>query len=404
MGRAACRSNLLISTVIKIALVSTHWSHLEYRFLAGALHYADTQSGVFIRPFAPCNDMADTATEVKRWGAKGVFGIIESSDLTQFVAAQSEPLPIVNFGQTNGFSNVTTIVGDFNVFLDKAVSHLRQLEPRSFGMFSLEEAGANDEYFINRFIEETRPANPKEAALILHVPHDIITDPDAEVRPVPEALATWLQALPKPAGIICPNFRGGNYLVRCCTALGVKVPEEVAIVSSDDLDFCLSCKPTLTSLLPSMEILGTKAAQLLMSILRGTEKPPQKVRVENTELIVRESTGRRRPEICDITAALAYIQTNATRGISVEQVVQETQRVSLPTFYNYFRKSTGKSPAEAIRDRQLQEVRHLLSSTELPLGMISKLCGFSSANVMARTFRIAEFMSPRDYRKRHKQK
>ena len=388
--------------MIKLALVSTHWSRLEHRFLAGSLHYADARPGVLIRDFAPCKDIVATAAEVKRWGASGIFGIIESPDLNRFVPALSEPIPIVNCGLTTAFPNVTTIACNFNAFLERSLAHLRQVGLKSFGMFSFKEDGSNDERWTTRFLEETRPANSRKATLIQSVPHAIITNPDADVRPVPEALAAWLRELPKPAGIICTHFRSGNYLARCCKALGVMVPKEVAIVASDDPDFCLSCEPTLTSIMPAMEILGTRAAQLLVGILQGTEKQPRKVLMENTEIIVRESTGRRRPEICDVAAALAYIRSNATRGISVEEVIRETQRVSKPTFHNYFRQATGKSPAQAIRDRQLEEVRRLLSSTELPVDMISKLCGFSCSHVMARTFRSAEFMSPRDYRKRHK--
>ncbi|MEI9863946.1 MAG: hypothetical protein WDN00_05230 [Limisphaerales bacterium] len=41
----------------------------------------------------------------------------------------------------------------------------------------------------------------------------------------------------------------------------------------------------------------------------------------------------------------------------------------------------------------------MLTTTDLPLGMISDLSGFSSANVLARVFRIAEGTTPRDFRK-----
>jgi LacI family transcriptional regulator len=395
-----------MAKAFKLALVSTHWSRLEHRFLAGALQYADTHHSVVIRVFAPSNDIVSTAAEVERWGANGVLGIIHSSDLNKFVPLQSDSIPIVNFGATNEFQNVTTIVGDFKVFLQKSISHLRQLGLKSFGLFSLEEAGTNDERYTNQFILETRPTNPAGATLILPVPQEmreVVTNPHADVRPVPKALANWLQELPKPAGIICTHFRSGNYLVRCCNALNVAVPKEVAVVASDDLDFCLAADPTLTSIMPSMEILGTKAAKVLVGILEGTEKPPRTLRVENIEMIFRESTGLRRPKICDIGAALAYIQANATRGISVDQIIQETQRVSAPTFHSHFREATGKSPAQAIRNRQLDEVRRLLTSTELPLDMISDLCGFSSSNAMARKFRAAEFMTPKSYRKHHKQ-
>jgi AraC-like DNA-binding protein len=61
----------------------------------------------------------------------------------------------------------------------------------------------------------------------------------------------------------------------------------------------------------------------------------------------------------------------------------------------------GKTPAQAIRERQLQEVRRLITGTELPITMISDLCGFSSPKVLARSFRTAEGTTLRAYRNRH---
>ena len=178
------------------------------------------------------------------------------------------------------------------------------------------------------------------------------------------------------------------------------VPRDIAIVASDDADLCLSCEPTLTSILPSMEVLGIEMIRLLVGILQKPEKQSRTVRLAEIEMVVRESTGQRRPA-CDVAAALEYIQVNATRGINVAQIIKETQRVSKPTFHTYFREATGRSPAQAIRDRQLQEVRRLLTDTNLPMETISDLCGFSGRAVMTRLFNSVEFMSPRKYRQRH---
>jgi LacI family transcriptional regulator len=115
---------------------------------------------------------------------------------------------------------------------------------------------------------------------------------------------------------------------------------------------------------------------------------------------VRGSTGLRKPEICDIAGALKFIDENACRGITAEQLIKETQSVSKPTFHRRFQEMVGKSPAEAIRDRKLDEVRRLLVSTELPVTMISDLAGFSSALFLSKVFRKVEGVTMSDYRKR----
>jgi len=388
-------------TTQKIALVSANWTRWEHRLLSGALRYADAHPGVFVRPFAPYEKMLTTLKEIEAWGAAGVFGILENDDLKQLVARSRGRLPVVNCALAGDHPNVVTVLGDITAFLDHAVGHLRQMGLRSIGMLMVEEGQHVQERLVNPFLKLTQPARPEDAACVLQVDRKTVWNPDSNVRPVPEKLAAWLKRLPKPSGVVCPPLGGGGYLIRCCKALKLRVPEDIAVVGSDETDLSLACEPTLTSVVLSMELVGFEAVQVLSGMIQGTRPPSNIVRLKSAELTVRESTGRRRPEICDIAAALECIQTNATRGISVEQVIRQTQKVSRVTFHRRFRETTGRSPAEAIRDRQLQEVRRLLRDTELPVAMISDLAGFSSSKVLARTFRAAEKMTPRDFRQQH---
>jgi len=206
--------------------------------------------------------------------------------------------------------------------------------------------------------------------------------------------------LPKPTGILCLTHGGGGYLIRCCHALGLRVPEDIAVIGGDDLDLSLASDPTLTSIVKAHEMLGFEAIRILKDWVAGIKPPASPVRFHRMELHVRGSTGLRKPEICDIAGALKCLEENACRGITVEQLIKQTQSVSMPTFHRRFREVVGKSPAEAIRDRKLDEVRRLLISTDLPITMVSDLAGFTSAMVLARSFRTVEGMSLSDYRKR----
>jgi LacI family transcriptional regulator len=269
-------------------------------------------------------------------------------------------------------------------------------------MLMVEETPGLHERLLKPFLETLKPAQRGAAGLIVPINRDVVWSPEAEVRPVPPKLAEWLKHLPKPVGILCPQLGGGGYLIRVCHALKLRVPEDVAVVGSDDVDLSLASDPTLTSVVLSMDLIGFDAVKILSGMMAGKQPPASTIRLKSAELSVRESTGLRRPEICDIAGALEFIQTNATRGITVEQVIQQTQRVSKVTFHRRFQEAVGKSPAEAIRDRKLDEVRRLLTSTDLPLAMVSDLCGFSSAKVLARVFRMVEATTPRDFRKNHK--
>ncbi len=77
-----------------------------------------------------------------------------------------------------------------------------------------------------------------------------------------------------------------------CRALGVRVPEEVSVTGFDDLDLAVHLEPPLTTVRVPAAELGEKAADYLLTRIRGSAVPD---RVELTaSLIVRGSTGRPR--------------------------------------------------------------------------------------------------------------
>ena len=387
-------------SIRKVAFVSPVWTTWQHRLMAGALRYADAHPRIRIRGFAPAHDLKATAAELESWGAEGLFGALEYDDLNRVFGSLKRPLPLVNSALSAERPGMVTVIGDFSAFVEKAVSHLRQLGLRSLAVLVLEEGPQVRENLVKTFLRIAKPRNPAKASLVYAADRAALWNPEAPVKPVPRRLAHWLGELPKPTGILCCHLGGGGYIIRCCRALGLRVPEDVAVIGSDDTDLCLASDPTLTSVLLSLETVGFEAMRLLMEMIAGHPPASATVRLRCADLHVRESTGARRPEICDIAGALECIQEQACRGITVQEVIRQTQRVSRVTFHKRFHEIVGKTPAQALRERQLQEVRRLLTGTELPIAMISDLSGFSSPKVLARAFRAVEGSTLRAYRMR----
>jgi LacI family transcriptional regulator len=380
----------------KIAMVAPQWGRWLHRLLAGALQYANAHPHIVIRPFTTFGNCASVVQELERWGAAGILGGFQEEELRETRQALSKPIPIVNCFAVGPHPGVVSLVSDASLFLERAVDHLRHLGIRNFGVLFTEHVPDAEVRVLQPF---RRLTQPNTSSLIVPVDRTKLMDPESDILPVPTELAEWLRKLPKPSGVLCMALGSGPYLIRCCTALGLKVPGDIAVVGSDDTDLSLSCIPTLTSIVPGIEEVGMEAVRLLVGMADGAAAPDPYVRLKAFDLVVRESTGQRRPTHCDIAGALGYIEKNATKGITVGQLMRETQEVSAPTFHQSFRAATGKSPAQAIRERQMEEVRRLLKTTELPMSMISELSGFSSTNVMTRQFQRTEGMPPRAYRK-----
>lgn len=388
-----------MSKALKIAFVSPVWTTWQHRLMAGALRYADTHGRVMIRGFAPVPDLAAVVQELQSWGTRGIMGFMEHADAVSFLSQLSQPIPMVNNALAMEHPNVVTVVADFQAFVRQAVDHFRHLGVRHAAMLVLEDGPQIQKHLVEQFLRIVQPAKPGMACLVCPVEREKLWNAHAPVKPVPALLAEWLRILPKPTGILAPELGGGGYLIRCCQALGLRVPEDIAVIGGDDTDLSLAVEPTLTSMLPALETMGFEALRVLVDLIAGKRPPGSIVRLDCVELHVRESTGLHRSEICDIGAALQAIRDHACRGITVGQVIKQTQKVSKVTFHRRFQEVVGKSPAEVIRERKLDEVRRLLVATDLPLTMVSDLCGFSSAKVLARVFRAEEGTTPRDFRK-----
>ena len=73
---------------------------------------------------------------------------------------------------------------------------------------------------------------------------------------------------------------------------GMRVPEDVAVVGYDDIDFAAAATVPITSIRQPRDRIGTEAVELLLAAVDGTAEPRQIV--FQPELVVRGSTGARR--------------------------------------------------------------------------------------------------------------
>jgi DNA-binding LacI/PurR family transcriptional regulator len=92
----------------------------------------------------------------------------------------------------------------------------------------------------------------------------------------------------RPTAVYCDDdlLAGGVYLA--ARELGLRIPEDVAVVGFDDLPFAQVFDPPLTTIAIDPDELGATAFDLLARLMRG-EQPPG--RILPVELVVRGSTG-----------------------------------------------------------------------------------------------------------------
>jgi LacI family gluconate utilization system Gnt-I transcriptional repressor len=79
-----------------------------------------------------------------------------------------------------------------------------------------------------------------------------------------------------------------------CQRRGIRVPEDISIVGFNDLEFCASSYPALTSVATPRYAMGKQAAEIVLEIIRGSGQRPAQNRIDlGFAIVERQSAARR---------------------------------------------------------------------------------------------------------------
>jgi LacI family transcriptional regulator len=109
-----------------------------------------------------------------------------------------------------------------------------------------------------------------------------------------DAGARILGLSPRPTAIFCANDLLALGVLQAMVSAGVRVPEDVAIIGYDDIEFASAAAVPLTSVRQPAARIGQKAAELLIDETSGVGTHEHQTVVYAPELVVRESTRQRR--------------------------------------------------------------------------------------------------------------
>jgi len=114
----------------------------------------------------------------------------------------------------------------------------------------------------------------------------------AEGRRAGERIA-GMPASRRPSAAFCANDLLALGLLQQMVRLGLRVPDDLAIVGYDDIEFAEAAAVPLTSVSQPRQLLGRTAAELLLEEARGPEGHEHQQVMFAPELVVRASTRLR---------------------------------------------------------------------------------------------------------------
>jgi LacI family transcriptional regulator len=212
-------------------------------------------------------------------------------------------------------------------------------------------------------------------------------------------LASWVDSLPKPVGIMACHDPRGYQLVDACRRASVQVPDQVAIVAVDnDPVLCLMANPPMTSIDTDGIRTGYQAASRLHHMMIGEADAAAPMFIEPKKLVARRSSDMLAIDDPDIARAVRFIRDHACDGVRVDAVVRHVA-MSRSVFERRFKKILGRTPKAELLRIQIGRSCQLLTETDLGMAAIADQAGFSNEKYFSDAFFRQTKQRPTDYRR-----
>lgn len=218
-------------------------------------------------------------------------------------------------------------------------------------------------------------------------------------------LSEWIGELPKPVALMAACDWRAVQVLSACEMAGLDVPRQVSVLGVDNDEFVCSCTtPQLSSILPGHEAMGWRAAEEIGRMLAASRErdAPSFFTVKPERVVERSSTTPVVPAVALIERAMQFMQKNASRGISANDVVRHL-RVSRRLVELRFREMKGVTLRQALENIRIGRLKRMLSTSERSIAECAASCGFRNPNVLAHLFKKKFGVSMREFRHRSSQ-
>ena len=218
-------------------------------------------------------------------------------------------------------------------------------------------------------------------------------------------LISWLRSLPKPCGILAACDDRAFELLDICREAGIRVPSEIGILGvNNDPILCENAEPRLSSVQPDFIREGYLAAEIMDKMLTNPKYQNQLqdrvVKVGIRQIVFRDSTHPQSPAGILVQKALAFIEKNALKGISVQDVARHL-KISYSLLNLRFQELQHESVYECILSLRLAAVKKLLQTSDKRISAIAEECGWPNPTALKPLFRKRFGMSMRQWRDLH---
>ncbi|MEO1856400.1 MAG: substrate-binding domain-containing protein [Rubritalea sp.] len=278
----------------------------------------------------------------------------------------------------------------------RAAKHFLERGYRNFAFYSWESMAVN-QVRKDAFIETLEDEGVLEEGIhIIQQPSiQVMHDWDTHM----ESMIEQIKDLPRPLAVFTGQDNLGVTLVEVCTRAGISVPDEIAVLGVDNIDFLCECAVVpLSSVDTNLTELGYAAAAQLGKLMNGeidNNEPPVTVAIKS--IINRRSTEALAVTHPAVAKALELMRREFKNGLVLEDVY-EYSGLSKRGLEKAFKRHLNDSPAAVLRRIRLDYAKNCLSQTDIKIDSIAVACGYSNNSNLSHAFNREIGISPQEYR------
>jgi LacI family transcriptional regulator len=207
--------------------------------------------------------------------------ILESAEALAILARiRQRGLPIVEMGQLYGVDSVST---DYREATQEVIAYLLSLGHRRIGfVYGVGAHGLG--------LDRLEPYQESLSAAGVPVEPELIVECGPGIEDGYQAALKLLKLTRRPTVIIVINDLLAISAIRAAADLGLRVPDDLSVVSYDDIPMANYLVPRLTTVTKNAYTAGQKAFEILLARMQTPDLPLQTIHIP-AKLIVRESTG-----------------------------------------------------------------------------------------------------------------
>jgi len=227
--------------------------------------------------------------------------------------------------------------------------------------------------------------------------------PTNSMDPLPE-IGEWIASLPTPCAIFAYSDDHARRVLNECLRLGIRVPEEIAVLGCDNDEIECELSPTpISSVALPLRRLGYEAARMVELHITGGALPTEAIRLPPSGIVTRRSTDVIAVQDHTLARAVGYISAHATEPINVCSVAKASG-ASRRYLERRFKTLLGRTPREEILRVRVGLAKRLLSETLLPMTEIAESSGFTDSKMMCSAFSRDTGQTPSEFRRKIRSK